>query len=100
MTKSEFIERLVSKYPDLPAADVQLVVNTLFETMTSALENGERIEIRGFGSFSVRHMSAREARNPKTGETVQVLPRSAVHFKPGLELRERVNNMVSRIVDA
>ena len=100
MTKSEFIEKLVFKYRDLPAADVQLVVNTLFETMTSALENGERIEIRGFGSFSVRQMSAREARNPKTGETVKVPPRSTVHFKPGIELRERVNNMVNRIVDA
>ena len=99
MTKSEFIEILVSKSPDLPAADVQLVVNTLFDSMSAALEKGERIEIRGFGSFSVRHKSARQGRNPKTGETVQVLPHSTVYFKPGLEMRERVNNMDNRIIE-
>ncbi|MCK5189131.1 MAG: HU family DNA-binding protein [Methylococcales bacterium] len=60
--------------------------------MISALEKGERIAIRGFGGFSIRHMSARKGRNPKTGEAIQVLPRSMVHFKSGLEMRERVNN--------
>lgn len=99
MTKAEFIERLISKSPDLPAADVTLAINNLFEKMSSALEQGERIEIRGFGSFSIRQMKARKARNPKTGETVQVESRSSVHFKPGLELRNRVKNSSNRITD-
>ena len=100
MTKSEFIEKLVSKYQDLPAADVRLAASTIFETMATALENGERIEVRGFGGFSVRHLSERQGRNPKTGETVHVPPRAVVHFKPWIELRERVNNIVNRMVDA
>ena len=98
MTKSEFIERLATKFPDLPTTDVQLAVNTLLEYMSSALEKGERIEARGFGSFSLRHFPERKAPNPKTGETVQVLPRSLVYFKPGLELRERVKNTNIRIL--
>ena len=100
MTKSEFIEKLASQSPNLPTADVPLVVNILLKCMGAALENGERIEIRGFGSFSLRHLSERQGRNPKTGEIVQVLPLSTVHFKPGLELRERVNNFANRISPA
>ena len=99
MTKAEFIERLISKSPDLPAADVTLAINSLFEQMSSALGKGERIEIRGFGSFSVRQMKAKQGRNPKTGETVQVAQRSSIHFKPGLEMRVRVNNTKNRITD-
>jgi len=72
VTKAEFIEKLIARSPDLPAADVTLVVNNLFEQMSSALEKGERIEIRGFGSFSVRQMKARRGRNPKTGEVVRL----------------------------
>ena len=100
MTKTEFLERLIAKSPDLPAADVTLVVNNLFEQMSSALERGERIEIRGFGSFSVRQMKARKARNPKTGEAVQVEARATVHFKPGLEFRNRAKSSKHKIVDA
>ena len=99
MTKAEFIERLISKSPGLSTVDVTLVVNHLFEQMSSALEQGERIEIRGFGSFSVRQMKARKARNPKTGESVQIESRSSVHFKPGLELRDRVKDSSNRITD-
>lgn len=99
MNKPELIERLVSKSPDLSATDVQMAVNTIFEQMTAALETGERIEIRGFGSFSVRQMKARQGRNPKTGETVQVEPHATIHFKPGLEMRDRVNNTKHRITD-
>lgn len=99
MTKSEFIEKLIPKLPYLPATDVTLVVNNLFEQMSLALEKGERIEVRGFGSFSIKHMKARQARNPKTGETVQAQPRVAVHFKPGLEMRKRVNNVKYPIKD-
>ena len=100
MTKSEFIERLATKLPGLSTTDVQLAVNTLLECMSPALEKGERIEIRGVGSFSLRHFPARKARNPKTDETVQVLPRSVVYFKPSLEMRKRVNNTSNRILDA
>ena len=99
MTKAEFIERLISKSPDLPATDVTLAINNLFEQMSSALEQGERIEIRGFGSFSVRQMKAKQGRNPKTGETVQVAQRSSIHFKPGLELRDRVKDSKHSITD-
>lgn len=99
MTKTELIERLIAKSPDLPSADVTLAVNNLFEQMSSALERGERIEIRGFGGFSVRQMKARRGRNPKTGETVQVEARASVHFKPGLEMRNRANNTKHRITD-
>jgi len=99
VNKTELIEKLISKSPDLPAADVTLAVNNLFEQMSTALEQGERIEIRGFGGFSIRQMKARQARNPKTGETVQVEPRASIHFKPGLEMRNRVNNTKHRITD-
>jgi len=100
MNKTEFIERLISKSPDLSSTDVGLAVNNLFEQMAVALENGERIEIRGFGSFDLRQMKARQARNPKTGETVQVQPHATIHFKPGLEMRNRVNNTKYRITDS
>jgi len=99
VTKAELIERLIARSPKLPAADVTLVVNNLFEQMSSALEKGERIEIRGFGSFSIRQMKAKQARNPKTGETVQVAQRSSIHFKPGLELRDRVKDSKHSITD-
>ena len=99
MNKTELIERLISKSPDLPATDVTLAVNNIFEQMSSALERGERIEIRGFGGFSIRQMKARQGRNPKTGETVQVEPHPSIHFKPGLEMRNRANNTKYRITD-
>jgi len=99
VNKPELIERLISKSPDLSAADVTLVVNNIFEQMTAALERGERIEVRGFGGFSIRQMKARRGRNPKTGETVQVEQRASIHFKPGLEMRNRVNNIKNRITD-
>jgi len=100
MNKTEFIERLISKSPDLSSTDVALAVNNIFEQMTAALENGERIEIRGFGSFDIRQMKARQARNPKTGEAVKVAPHPTIHFKPGLEMRNRVNNTKYRITNA
>jgi len=99
VNKTELIERLISKSPDLPATDVTLAVNNIFEQMSSALERGERIEIRGFGGFSIRQMKARKARNPKTGEIVQVESRASIHFKPGLEMRNRANNTKYRITD-
>ena len=98
MTKSELIERLAAKSSYLTNTDTVLAVNTLLEEMSKALEKGERIEIRGFGSFSVRHFSPRKGRNPKTGEMVQVEARSGVYFKAGLEMRERVKNSSQRII--
>lgn len=98
MTKSELIEKLSAKSNGLSQIDANLAANIVLEYMSTALAKGERIEIRGFGSFSLRHFPARQGRNPKTGETVQLIPSSMVHFKPGLEMRERVNNTNHRIL--
>lgn len=91
MTKSELIAMLASKQPHLLQKDVDLAVNNIIEILTTAVANGERIEIRGFGGFSTVPRQARIGRNPKTGESVCVPNRHAVHFKPGLDLRDRVN---------
>jgi integration host factor subunit beta len=91
MTKSELIENIALKQNHLPYGDVEFSVKTLLEHMSEALACGERIEIRGFGSFSVRTQSPRTGRNPRTGESVSVPERLTPHFKPGKELRKRVN---------
>jgi len=91
MTKSELISILTEKQHHLSSKIVENVVKEVFDFMSHALEHGERIEIRGFGSFSLRYRPARDARNPKTGELVTTFSKYAVHFKPGKELRERVN---------
>lgn len=92
MTKSELIEALANKQTHLTQRDIDSAVKTLLEHMAQSLAGGERIEIRGFGSFSLHERPPRVGRNPKTGEPVE-LPRKFVpHFKPGKELRDRVNN--------
>ncbi len=91
MTKSELIESLYKKLPHLAYTDVEMAVKTIIESMTDALGSGQRIEIRGFGSFSLHHRPARMGRNPKTGESVALQEKYVPHFKPGKELRERVN---------
>jgi integration host factor subunit beta len=91
MTKSELIERISAKQLQLPAKDVELAVKSLLEQMSDALATGDRIEIRGFGSFSLHYREARRGRNPKTGESVQLEGKYVPHFKPGKELRDRVN---------
>ncbi|EKE76684.1 integration host factor subunit beta [Gallaecimonas xiamenensis] len=91
MTKSELIESLTAKYADLPARDLELAVKEILEQMANTLEAGERIEIRGFGSFSLHYRAPRVGRNPKTGESVELPAKQVPHFKPGKELRERVN---------
>ena len=91
MTKSELIQSLVAGQPQLDQRDVELAVKGLLERMSSALEAGDRIEVRGFGSFCLHHRPARLGRNPKTGVSVQVPDRRVPHFKPGKELRERVD---------
>lgn len=92
MTKSELIEKLSYSNNLLGKKESELVVNTLLDGIRSALIEGERVEIRGFGSFTVRTRDAREARNPKSGEVVQIAAKKTAFFKTGKELRERVDN--------
>ena len=91
MTKSELINRLAERYSQLVAKDAEFAVKTILDAMTNALASGQRIEIRGFGSFEVRSYKAYEGRNPRTGEPVHVKPKRLPFFKVGKELRERVN---------
>ena len=91
MTKSGLIEALARKQAHLKADDVDLAVKTLLEQMSGALSSGERIEVRGFGSFSLHFRPPRMGRNPKTGDSVALPGKYVPHFKPGKELRERVN---------
>jgi len=92
MTKSELIEIISRKQKHLPAKDVELAVKHLLEIMSDALAEGDRIEIRGFGSFSLHYRPPRLGRNPKTGEAVALSGKYVPHFKPGEDLRERVNS--------
>ena len=91
MTKSELIELIASRQRQLSSKDVELAVKTILEHMSQTLSTGERIEIRGFGSFSLHYREPRRGRNPKTGDAVQLTGKYVPHFKPGKELRERVN---------
>lgn len=95
MTKSELIEMLAARQPQLDHKDVELAVKELLEQMSSALAMGDRIEVRGFGSFSLHYRPPRVGRNPKTGSTVHVPDKYVPHFKPGKELRERVKDVSS-----
>lgn len=92
LTKSELIEELALRQTHLAHKDVELAVKTILDTMTNALAADDRIEIRGFGSFTLRYRKPRMGRNPKTGESVELSSRHVPHFKPGKELRERVND--------
>ena len=91
VTKSELIELLTNKFHNLPQSEVELSVKSLLEQMSNALSMGERIEIRGFGSFSLHYRPPRVGRNPKTGDSVELNSKYVPHFKPGKELRDRVN---------
>lgn len=91
MTKSELIEMVARKQPHLQLKDVELAIRCIVEQLTDTLSKGQRIEIRGFGSFSLRQRQARLGRNPKTGETVALTEKHTTHFKPGNELRDRVD---------
>lgn len=95
MTKSDLIERLSAKYLHLSSKDVEVAIREILEQMAITLQSGDRIEIRGFGSFSLHYRAPRVGRNPKTGEKVELLGKSVPHFKPGKELRERVNESIS-----
>lgn len=91
MVKSELIGIIAEKLNNLPIKDVEIGVNQILDCMSNELCNGGRIEIRGFGSFSLHYRPARNAHNPKTGEKVATIPKHTPHFKPGKELRQRVN---------
>ena len=91
MTKSELIELLAEQQPHLSQADVELAVRSIIEQLSKALADGDRIEIRGFGSFCLHYRPPRMGRNPKTGDPVALPGKHVPHFKPGKELRERVN---------
>src|SRR5512142_1348226 len=91
MTKSELIAELAASNPHLRGADVELIVATIFDQITFALARGERVELRGFGAFTVKHREARTGRNPRTGASVAVSEKSVPFFKAGKELRLRVN---------
>ena len=92
MTKSELIELISRKQSHLAAKDIELAVKMILERMSGALSTGRRIEIRGFGSFSLHFRPPRQGRNPKTGEAVALAGKHVPHFKPGKDLRERVND--------
>jgi integration host factor subunit beta len=91
MTKSELVEKIVGANTVLTRKESELVVNLVFDAMSNALKKGEKVEIRGFGSFTVRERGPREARNPKSGEVVRIPAKRTPFFKTGKELRERVN---------
>ena len=92
MTKSELIERFAKQYPQLVVEDAEVVVQTILDVLAESLIRGQRIEIRGFGSFSLNYRPPRTGRNPKSGDKVQVPAKYVPHFKAGKELRERIKN--------
>jgi len=94
MTKSELIQHLAEQNPHLYQRDIERVIATIFDEITTALAHGERVELRGFGAFSVKRRDARVGRNPRTGETVHVAEKFIPFFKTGKELRERLNGKV------
>ncbi|MDO9465924.1 MAG: integration host factor subunit beta [Thiobacillus sp.] len=91
MTKSELIAQLATRHPQFSVADIEMAVKTILDALAKNLSRGERIEIRGFGSFSLSFRPARIGRNPKSGERVQVPAKYVPHFKAGKELRDRVD---------
>ena len=91
MTRSDLIAKLTGRYPQLLAKDAELAVKVILDTLSGTLARGGRIEIRGFGSFSLNYRPPRIGRNPKSGDKVQVPAKHVPHFKAGKELRERVD---------
>jgi integration host factor subunit beta len=96
VTRSELIQRLSKRYPHLYQRDIEVLVGTVFEEISRALAEGNRVELRGFGAFSVRTREARAARNPKNGSMVSVGTRNAIYFRTGKELRERVTHVIPK----
>ncbi len=94
MTKSELIERIAERQDQLSPKDIELAIKLILEYMSQSLASGSRIEIRGFGSFSIHYRAPRTGRNPKTGESVELEGKYVPHFKPGKELRDKVNESI------
>ena len=97
MTRSELIELMASQQNQLTTKDVELAVKLMIDHMAESLTSGERIEIRGFGSFSLHYREARQGRNPRTGDAVELEGKYVPHFKPGKDLRERVNRSIKAV---
>jgi len=93
MIKSELIEQLSKEYPHLYNRDIERIVNTFYSTISDALAEGNRVELRGFGAFSLKKREARVGRNPKSGEAVNVPEKVAIFYKPGKDLKNRMNNI-------
>ena len=93
MTKSDLILRLAELYPHLLQRDIERIVGTVFDEITNALARGNRVELRGFGAFSVKQRDARQGRNPRTGEAVSVSEKCVPFFKTGKQLRDRLNGL-------
>jgi integration host factor subunit beta len=91
LTKAELVEE-VARTTQLTKKHAEIIVNTVFDSIVHSLKDGEKIELRGFGSFRIRHRGARTGRNPKTGDKVKVPPKRIPYFKPGKELRELLND--------
>lgn len=91
MTKSELIQRLAEKNPHLYMRDVEKIIDTIFDEITAALAKGDRVELRGFGAFSVKHRDSRVGRNPRTGASVSVAEKAVPYFKTGKQLRDMLN---------
>mgnify|MGYP000589678847 FL=1 len=96
MTKSELVEIIAAKQTQLSVKDVELAVKTIIDLMSDTLSSGQRIEIRGFGSFSLHYRAPRVGRNPKTGDSVTLDAKHVPHFKPGKELRDCVNESLKQ----
>lgn len=95
MTKSELIETLQSNFPNVQSKDIENGVKEILDLMAGSLSDSDRIEIRGFGSFSLHYRAPRIGRNPKTGDKVELTGKYVPHFKPGKELRDRVNASIA-----
>jgi len=91
MIRSELIQKIADEHPDLSQREVERIVNTIFEEIIEAMARGDRVELRGFGAFSVKHRESRTGRNPRTGEAVEVEEKHVPFFKTGKLLRERLN---------
>lgn len=96
MTKSELVQRLATLYPNMYQRDIEKLVNTVLGTIADKLAEGGRVELRGFGAFSVRKREARKARNPKNGKEVMIGERAAIYFRTGKELRERIATAIPK----
>lgn len=92
MTKSELIEQISASYPDMTKKQIEFIVNTVFISIREALKDGDKVEIRGFGSFKIREKKSKVGRNPKTGNKVEVPEKKVPYFKPGKEIKEVLIN--------